>query len=39
LWGEEVRSMQGGMLKLPVSAPEDGLYAFEGLACLPHRAT
>ena len=31
--------MQGGMLKLPVSAPEGGLYAFEGLACLPHRAT
>jgi hypothetical protein len=31
--------MQGGILKLPVSAPEGGLYAFEGLACLHHRAT
>jgi hypothetical protein len=38
-WGEELRSMQGGSLKLPVSAPEGGLYAFEGRACLHRRAT
>ena len=30
--------MQGGILKFPVYAPEGGLYAFEGLPCLYHRA-
>jgi hypothetical protein len=31
--------MQGVILTLPVSAPEGGLYAFEGRACLHRRAT
>jgi hypothetical protein len=38
LW-PATRRMQGVILKLPVSAPEGGLYAFEGRACLHRRAT